>query len=111
MVFTAGRFMLSLVLVSVLVFSLFCFVCLFCFFFCFFFCFVFLFFVVVVVVFSPVYHCDHLAWGRERAGLRTSRAIVSMLHALNFVLFSSSWCQGLAATSACGTPGLFNTET
>ena len=61
--------------------------------------------ILFVFSFSPVYHYDRLAWGRERAGLYASRALVClscMLYSSSFSL-PPSWCPGLAAACDCGT--------
>ena len=41
--------------------------------------------------------------GKEGAGLYAYRVFVSYAHVNLCHFFSSSWCQGLAATSACGS--------
>ena len=49
-----------------------------------------------------------IAFGEEEAGLSASRAFVCLfLYVLVFVIFSSSWCRGLAAVCDCGTPCTF----
>ena len=51
---------------------------------------------------------DITSLGEERAGLCASRAFVCLFctgQSLSF--FSSSWCQGLAATCDCGAPWTF----
>ena len=73
-VFAAGRFMLSLALLFVLVF-----------------------FSPFIIVITSL--------GEERSGLFVSRVIVCLFCTrLILYFFSSSWCHGLAATSACDTP-------
>ena len=87
-VFTTGRFMLSLVLFFVLVFIFF-----------------FFFFVVVVFFFFGLVITS---LGEERAGLCSSHAFVCLVCTRRFVsFFSSSWCRGLAAAYDCGTPFTF----
>ena len=59
---------------------------------------------VLVYFFSP-FSIVITSLEEEGAGLCVSRAFVLfILHALIFVLFSSSWYRWLAAASDCGTP-------
>ena len=57
---------------------------------------------------SPVYRCDHLAWGKESWSVCFSCIFSFFLHALLSVLFSSSWCQGFASTCDRGTSWNFH---
>ena len=43
--------------------------------------------VIKIAFFSPVQHCDHLAWERERWPLYLSCICLFSLHALIYVLF------------------------
>ena len=52
--------------------------------------------------------CFITSLGEERSGLCASRAYVCLfLYGLVFVIFSSSWCMGLAVVCDCGTPWTF----
>ena len=42
-----------------------------------------------VLVFSPVYHCGHLAWGKESWSIYASRAFVCLSCMLSFLSFFS----------------------
>ena len=58
--------------------------------------------VFVLVFFTPLWHCDHLAWGRESWSICF---LCTCLSCMRSCLFSSfSLCQGLAAAYDCGTP-------
>ena len=62
---------------------------------------------VLVFLFSP-FSIVITSLGEEGAGLCASRAFVCLFCTRLFVsFFSSSWCQGLAAASDCGTPWTF----
>ena len=53
--------------------------------------------------------CFITSLGEEGSGLCASRAFVCLfvLYGLVFVIFSSSWCRGLAVVCDCGTPWTF----
>ena len=60
-----------------------------------------------LVFFSP-FSIVITSLGEEGACLFASRASVCLVCTLFFLSFvSSSWCQGLAAASDCGTPWTF----
>ena len=64
---------------------------------------------VVFLTFSPVQHCDHLAWARESwYFICFSCMCVFILHALHFVFLSSCWRRGLPAVCDCGTSWTFH---
>ena len=56
---------------------------------------------------SPGNHCEHLAWGRENAGICFSCICLFILYALLSVFFSSSWCQVLTVGCDFNTPWTF----
>ena len=60
-----------------------------------------------VCVSSVLLAFDHLAWGRGRWSLCLSCICLLAMHTIICHFFSSSWCQGLAATSACGSSWTF----
>ena len=61
----------------------------------------------LALIFVYVFYFDHLAWGRGSWSLYSLHLFVSYAHVNLCHFFSSSWCQGLAATSACGSSWTF----
>ena len=49
----------------------------------------------------------HLSWGRGIRSVCFSCICLFVLYGLVFVIFSSSWCLGLAVVCDCGTPWTF----
>ena len=60
----------------------------------------------VLIFFSP-FSIVITSLGKERAGPCASCAFVYFTRVNHCPFFSSSWCQGLAATCGCGTPRTF----
>ena len=52
-------------------------------------------------------HFDHLAWGRGSWSLCLSCICLLAMRVGLCRFFSSSWCRGLAAASACGASWTF----
>ena len=65
-------------------------------------------FVLVLLFFSVLFSIVITSFGEERADLCAFRAFVCLFCMRWFLsIFSSSWCQGLAAVCDCGTPWIF----
>ena len=64
----------------------------------------------VLVFLHSCLHYDHLAWGRGSLFVCFSCVCLFVLYVLFFVIFSSSWCRGLAAVCDCVTPVPFQCQ-
>ena len=62
---------------------------------------------VLVLFFSPVKHCDRLAWERELVYVLLVYLFLDFSRVNLLSFFSSSWCQELVVACDFGTPWTF----